>query len=119
MKIKDYVQLWNSEKGNVFVFYNQFDMGAKYKVYRKVSYDGNIKSEYVIAFETLGEAITYAKKIYDVCVGETKFIATLRDDLYKVCLKHNIPVAPSDVQEIAEELAEIKTSKERYYNGKN
>ena len=52
-------------------------------------------------------------------MSEMKFVATLRDDLYKVCLKHNIPVSPSDVQEIAEELTEIKTSKEEYYNGKN
>lgn len=65
MKVKDYKQMWTSENENVFVFYSQFDLGAKYKVYRKVSYDGNVKPKFVIAFDTLGEATTYARKIHD------------------------------------------------------
>lgn len=68
MKVKDYKEMWKSEKENVFVLYNQFDMGAKYKVYRKVSYDGNIRAEYLIAFITIGEAIRYAKQVYDEIV---------------------------------------------------
>lgn len=68
MKVKDYKELWKSEKENVFVFYSQFDMGAKYKVYRKVSYDGNIRAEYLIAFESLGKAVEYAKKVVDKIV---------------------------------------------------
>ena len=68
MKVKDYKQMWKSENKNIYVFYNQFDLGAKYKVYRKVSYDGNIKSEYLIAFNTIAEAINYAKNINDIIV---------------------------------------------------
>ena len=68
MKVKDYKQMWESENKNIYVFYNQFDLGAKYKVYRKVSYDGNIKSEYLIAFNTISEAINYAKNIKDIIV---------------------------------------------------
>lgn len=73
MKVKDYIQLWESENGNIFIFYAQFDMGAKCKVYHKVSYDGNIKPEYVIAFGTLGEAITYARKMHDICVENKNY----------------------------------------------
>lgn len=65
MKVRDYKEMWKSEKENVFVFYSQFDMGMKYKVYRKVSYDGNIRAEYLISFGTMGEAIQYAKQVYD------------------------------------------------------
>lgn len=70
MKVKDYKQVWKSEKENVFVFYSQFDMGAKYKVYRKVSYDGNIRAEYLIAFETIGEAVKYASQIFDKVINK-------------------------------------------------
>ena len=65
MKVKDYREMWRSKKENVFVFYSQFDMGMKYKVYCKVSYDGNIRAKYLISFETIGEAIMYAKQVYD------------------------------------------------------
>ena len=65
MKVKDYKELWRSEKGNVFVFYNQFDMGMKYKVYCKSSYDRNIRAKYLISFETISEALNYAKQVHD------------------------------------------------------
>ena len=68
MKVKDYKQMWKSEKENVFVFYNQFDMGMRYKVYRKVSYDGNVRVEYMTAFGTMGEAVQYAKRVHDALV---------------------------------------------------
>ena len=65
MKVRDYKELWKSDKENVFVFYSQFDMGKKYKVYRKVSYDGFFRAEYVDSFCTMSEAINYAKNIFD------------------------------------------------------
>ena len=36
MKIRGDEVLWLSEKGNVAVTYAQFDLGEKYKVFRKV-----------------------------------------------------------------------------------
>lgn len=65
MKVKGNEVLWRSENGNVAVAYSQFDFGEKYKVYRKVKYGDNSVWEYNIAFGTQGEAISYAKKIFD------------------------------------------------------
>ena len=67
MKIKGNEALWKSEKGNVAVAFSQFDMGDKYKVYYKVSYlPENFETwEFLIAFATIGEAVSYAGKIYD------------------------------------------------------
>lgn len=45
--------------------------GKKYctvKTKGGVSYDGNIRAEYLIAFITIGEAIRYAKQVYDEIV---------------------------------------------------
>lgn len=39
-------------------------------------------------------------------------INELRDKWYEDCLKYNIPVNPSDVQDIVEELLELKNEKE-------
>ena len=68
MKFKNYEELWRSEKENVFLFYNQWDMGAKYKIYRKVFYGEKIGLEFVNSFTTHGEALTYAKKIHDTLI---------------------------------------------------
>lgn len=68
MKFRDYVELYESEKKNVYVFYDQWDMGAKYKIYRKVNYGIRIGLEYVNSFVTQGEALAYAKKIHDCLI---------------------------------------------------
>lgn len=60
--------LWASEKSNIIVNYDQYYLGMKYKVYRKVSYCGLIRFEYVNGFNTLGEAVTYAKRMNDTIV---------------------------------------------------
>ena len=65
MKIKGNEVLWLSEKGNVAVAYAQFDLGAKYKVFRKVKYGDNSIWEYNNAFGTQGEATMCAKQILD------------------------------------------------------
>lgn len=66
MKIKGKEVLWKSEKENIAVAFSQFDMGDKFKVYRKIYYSSkNSIWEYVIAFGTMGEAVMYAGKIYD------------------------------------------------------
>ena len=66
MKIKGNEVLRLSNKGNVAVAYSQFDLGEKYKVYRKVRYDENSMWEYSIGFGTQGEATRYAERILDV-----------------------------------------------------
>ena len=66
MKIRGDEVLWLSEKGNVAVTYAQFDLGEKYKIFRKVKYGDNSIWEYNISFGTQGEAIKYAKQILDV-----------------------------------------------------
>lgn len=68
MAVKDYKEMWKSEKENVFVFYSQFDMGRRYKVYRRVSYRGICRLEYLNAFETIGEAVRFAEKVFDEVV---------------------------------------------------
>ena len=67
MTFKEHDVLWRSDGGNVVVVFNYFDMGCKYKVCRKVTRmpSGHTSWEYVIAFGTMGEAVGYAKKIYD------------------------------------------------------
>lgn len=71
MKIKGNEVLWLSENGNIALTHSQFDLGAKYKVLRKVKYkleddDGyNEMWEYNNAFATHGEALNYAKKMND------------------------------------------------------
>ena len=65
MKIKGNEVLWLSEKGNVAVAYAQFDLGEKYKVFRKVKYGDNSIWEYNNSFGTQGEATKYAKQILD------------------------------------------------------
>ena len=65
MKIRQNEALWLSNKGNVAVKYSQFDLGKKYKIYRKVNYGDNSVWEYNNAFGTQGEAISYAKQILD------------------------------------------------------
>lgn len=66
MKIKGNEVLWSSEKENVAVTYAQFDLGAKYKIFRKVKYRDNSVWEFNNAFGTQSEAIGYAKQILDV-----------------------------------------------------
>lgn len=66
MKINGNVVLWKSDKENVAVAYSQFDLGEKYKVYRKVKYGDNSIWEYSIGFGTHGEAVNYAGKILDI-----------------------------------------------------
>ena len=65
MKIKGNEVLWLSEKENVAVVYVQFDLGEKYKVYRKVRYDENSIWEFNNAFGTQSGATRYAKQILD------------------------------------------------------
>ena len=65
MKIRQNEGLWLSNKGNVAVKYSQFDLGEKYKIYRKVNYGDNSVWEYNNTFGTQGEAISYAKQILD------------------------------------------------------
>lgn len=65
MKIKGNEVLWLSEKENVAVAYAQFDLGEKYKIYRKVKYGDNSIWEFNNAFGTQGEATRYAKQILD------------------------------------------------------
>lgn len=65
MKIRGDKVLWLSEKGNIAVTYSQFDLGGKYKIYRKVKYGDNSVWEYNNTFGTQGEAISYAKQILD------------------------------------------------------
>lgn len=52
--------IFQNEKGSAFVTFSKFDMGNKYKVY---SLHDGIK-RYEISFGTMGEAVSYAKKIY-------------------------------------------------------
>lgn len=66
MKIRGDEVLWLSEKENVAVAYAQFDLGEKYKVFRKVKYGDNSIWEYNISFGTQCEAIKYAKRILDI-----------------------------------------------------
>lgn len=66
MKIRGNEVLWLSEKGNVAVTYAQFDLGAKYKIFRKVKYGDNSVWEFNNAFGTQGEVTKYAKQILDV-----------------------------------------------------
>ena len=68
MKFRDYDELWRSDKENVFMFYSRGDLGAKYKLYRNVSYGKRISLEYINSFTTYGEALTYAKKIHDILI---------------------------------------------------
>ena len=70
MKIRGDEALWLSGNKNVALTYAQVDLGAKYKVLRKVKYeleDGacNEVWEYNNSFTTQGEALNYAKKIND------------------------------------------------------
>lgn len=65
MKIRGNEVLWISENKNVVVAYAQFDLGEKYKVFRRVKYGDNSTWEYKIAFGTQSEAIRYAKQILD------------------------------------------------------
>ena len=60
--------LWASEKSNIIVNYDQYYLGMKYKVYRRISYNRLIRWEYVNSFNTLGEAVTYAKRMNDIIV---------------------------------------------------
>lgn len=65
MKIRGDEVLWLSEKGNVAVTYAQFDLGEKYKIFRKVKYGDNSIWEFDNAFGTQSEATRYAKQILD------------------------------------------------------
>lgn len=65
MKIKGNEVLWLSEKENVAIAYAQFDLGKKYKVFRKAKYGNNSIWEYNNSFGTQGEAIKYTKQILD------------------------------------------------------
>ena len=67
MKIRGNDVVNVSENGNVAVTYNRFGCGNRYNVYKRCLYSGGICHwEYSVSFGTLGEAMTYAKKIYDV-----------------------------------------------------
>lgn len=70
MKIRGDEVLWLSVNRNVALTYAQFDLGAKYKVLRKVKYElengaCNEVWNIIIPFTTQGEALNYAKKIND------------------------------------------------------
>lgn len=57
--------MWESKGGNIVVLYSQFDMGEKYKLKRRIRFNGKIDWEYVESFGTLGEAVAYGKFMYD------------------------------------------------------
>lgn len=52
-------------------------------------------------------------------MSEMKLVSILRDKWYADCLVYNIPVSPSDIQDIVKELIKTKKNKEEYYNGKS
>lgn len=64
--IKGHEVLYISAKGNLAVVYAMYDLGEKYKVYRRVRYGENRIWEYLIGFNTQGEALKYASQIIDV-----------------------------------------------------
>lgn len=45
-------------------------------------------------------------------------IEKLKEKWYKDCLKYNIPVSPSDIEDIIEDLLKTKQSKQEQYNKK-
>lgn len=63
MKDKSWVDVWTSREHDVVVSYNKFALGNKYSIYLKVRYAITNKEvwEYVTSFDTIGEAIIYAK----------------------------------------------------------
>jgi hypothetical protein len=70
MKIKGNEVLRMSEKGFLAIAFRQFDMGMKYKIYRKITYqceDGTCNNvwEYVNSFGTQGEAEQYLNMCCD------------------------------------------------------
>ena len=60
MKLRGMDCMFENGRGTGFVFYNQFDMGNKFKVYSK--HGGAF--QYQTSFGTCSEAIEYAKKIH-------------------------------------------------------
>ena len=60
--------LWTSEKSNIIIKYDQYYIGKKYKVYRRISYYGLIRNEFVHGFTTYSEAVAYAKRMNDIIV---------------------------------------------------
>lgn len=71
MKIKGNEVLRMSEKEFLAIAFSQFDLGMKYKLYRKISYrceDGTYNHvwEYVNSFGTQGEAEQYLNKCCDI-----------------------------------------------------
>lgn len=65
MKIRGNEVLWLSEKGNVAVTYAQFDLGAKYKIFRKVKY-GDIQ----IMYDSIMESHIHNGDIYSLGLSE-------------------------------------------------
>lgn len=56
------MEIYHSLKdGNVIICYSQFDMGAKYKVYKKNEFG---KYEYQVAFDSVSFSLDYAKRIF-------------------------------------------------------
>lgn len=69
MKIKGNEAYTLSPDGFLAIEYSQFDIGMKWKLYRKVKYDGGSYWSYVESFERIFDAQRYMKMSYD---GETK-----------------------------------------------
>ena len=60
----------------------------------------------------------YVSKIYGWEENENIMIEKLKEKWYKDCLKYNIPVSPSDIEDIIEDLLKTKQSKQEQYNKK-
>ena len=81
MKIKGNEVIYLSPNGNVAVSYSIFDLGDKYKIHKKAVINRDFNSststyetdfheqhqywKYVASFGFVGQAVEYAKKIFD------------------------------------------------------
>lgn len=99
MKIMGNEVLWESENKNVAVAYSMFDMGCKYKVYRKYETINGDFWRIEISFGTMGEAVQYANKIYDRPIIYTDRRQIPDEDL--------ITVGFGSIPEISPELSDV------------
>jgi len=58
---KDMEIFYKLKGNNIIICYSQFDMGAKYKIYKRNEYN---KYEHVISFDSVTNALNYAEKIF-------------------------------------------------------
>lgn len=98
----------------VYKYYRDYDCSEETYVWLDKTGHGTNGAPYNMkdVYEDMEACETYIYELYKLLKEENKKTEILIEKWYEDCLFYNIPVSPSDVKDIVEELIKLKKEKE-------